>query len=165
MYDLAFELAGKHGLMADRSEVSEDAYRMWDFAMRNPDIYKPHQLDEFPHLLDDGEYEWFLSETGVDDCGQESTQYHLDFKEYEFDKDGSGRGKMIPDSDFNAEEEYTGRWLEPDNWHWYSKGNKYKQDFLASPISKYYVKDQKKNSILTCLKDWDLVLDITDDHI
>ena len=165
LYDLAFELAGEHGLMADRSQVSEDAYRMWDYAMRNPDIYKPHQLDEYPHALDDGEYEWFLSATDFDDCGQESTHWHLDFNDYEFDKEGTGRGKMVPDSDFNAEDEYTGGWLEPDNYYWYSKGDKYKQDFLASPISKYYVKNKTSNSILSCLKALKLVQDITDDHI
>ena len=67
MYDIAIELVGDFGLMADRQSVSEDAIRNWDYFYNSPD-YEKRPLDN-----SSGEY---TPDNPIDDCSARAYQEH-----------------------------------------------------------------------------------------
>lgn len=71
LYDVALELVGSRGLMADRNSVSEDAIRNWNYFHSRPG-YENKPLDN-----SDGEY---TPDNRLDDCGAGAYQEHeVDF--------------------------------------------------------------------------------------
>ena len=66
LYDIAMELAGDKGLMCDRTTVSGDAGRVWEYYLNNrPDVIaKQLDDDKRPFLQDPGEND------PSDDCQQ-----------------------------------------------------------------------------------------------
>ena len=63
LYDVALELAGKHGLMSDRRDVSPSARRVWDYYLNSRSDVRSVQLDDELGSLNENE---------SDDCNQSS---------------------------------------------------------------------------------------------
>lgn len=77
LYDVAMEVAGSAGLMADRSSLSEDAYNVWQVYMSRGDVQKK-QLDTLDNEL---------TPDDADNCGTETARQFDDmFDDYRSDE-------------------------------------------------------------------------------
>ena len=75
LYDIVMEEAGEYGLTADRVELSPDAYKVWEFYLKNrqKDVVSK-QLDDLDNTLTPGEDE--------DNCESSSAEDHSDILKY-----------------------------------------------------------------------------------
>tara|TARA_Y100000593_G_scaffold86957_1_gene166622 strand:- start:497 stop:1168 length:672 start_codon:yes stop_codon:yes gene_type:complete len=73
MYDVAVEIASMHDqpIMCDRTQVSTDALRVWNYMMNNPNEYEVLQLD---NAIDP----FVTPDDPEDDCVADSLRKHLD---------------------------------------------------------------------------------------
>jgi hypothetical protein len=76
LYDIAMEVSGDQGLMADRESLSDDAYNVWQVYMSRGDVQKK-QLDTLDNELTPDE---------ADNCGTDTARDHDDaFDDYRSD--------------------------------------------------------------------------------
>ena len=78
LYDVAMEIAGENGLMADRESLSTDAFNVWQYYMNSRGDVQKKQLD-----TEDNE----LTPDETDNCGAVSARTHDDtFDDYRSDE-------------------------------------------------------------------------------
>jgi len=51
LYDVAMEVAGESGLIADRNSLSDEAFAVWEYYMKNRSDVKKKQLDDMNNTL------------------------------------------------------------------------------------------------------------------
>ena len=128
-------------LMADRQEVSGAASRIWDTWKDMPDQYEIHQTDH--KQADEGFYategddydpnvDFFLTKTRGDDFHQGSFQDNTKMETYDDSDPRAQWGDMVKD------------------W-WYFFDDEYKEDFLASGLTKRF-KMKDANSFINALE-------------
>ena len=67
LYDVAMEVAGDSGLIADRDSLSDDAYAVWQYYMKNRSDVKKKQLDDMADTL---------TQDQEDNCETDTAQDH-----------------------------------------------------------------------------------------
>ena len=149
MYNVALSMCTINGnwLMADRTSVSTKADRIYDYWMSEPSTYAIEQTDETTHDEKgygepdgfDPEIDYLLTKTRVDDFEQ-----------------GSFQQKNASWSDYSDDDPRAQRQdgLVKDWWYFFS--GEYKEDFLASGLTKRY-KMKDANGFIKALEEQNLL--------
>ena len=149
LYDLAMESITQHGgwFTCDGEEVSSFAMKMWRFFM-NSNNYEQKQLDLAPAEEGFVHREYFLTRTQDDDAYRES------FTSGKMEEYSDEHWKKYFAQHATADDqEDMGSWIS-DNWHFYDPN--FKEDYLASPMTKAYRKVSL--STIECLRAEDLFI-------
>ena len=86
LYDVAMEVAGESGLIADRSSLSDDAYAVWQYYMKSRSDVKKKQLDDLDNTL---------TPDGGDNCDTTTARDHETKEPGDHDHSFDGDDDMI----------------------------------------------------------------------